>query len=197
MNYYTLNYVSKDSHKQTQLHFATKEGAIEWVEEFFLTMASYKVITKSCGYNVYDSVEVDKGIEIVENELGIFVYHNYINQAGIEVHHYTLATIVKQSIRIIGENKRKVYAYTSQWDDGEAFDGDVITEMFTTLSAARDRLSADANQAIELISHVYGDYYEQKASDYYDPNMERLIGDSDEYQRDWWRGKIIEQEISL
>ena len=87
--------------------------------------------------------------------------------------------------------------YTSQWNDGEAFAGEVIAEAFTTLSAAQDRLCADANQAIELISNEYGDYYEQEAGDNYDPTMERLIGDSDEYQRDWWEGKIIEQEISF
>jgi len=197
MYYYTLSYVSNDSHKQTQLHFATKEDAIAWVEEFFLTSASYKVLTRICGYNMYEPAVIDKGIEIVENELGIFVYHNYINHEGVEVHHFTLATIVKQSIRIVGENKRKVYVYTSQWNEGEAFAGEVIAEAFTTLSAAQDRLCADANQAIELISNEYGDYYEQEAGDDYDPTMERLIGDSDEYQRDWWEGKIIEQEISL
>ena len=83
----------------------------------------------------------------------------------------------------------KLYVYVTHWHDGQAFDGGVDGNVFATKIEAEQAMAADKAQAIEMISYAYGGYYDEDEDGY------TLVGDSDEYQFDWWEGKIIEKEI--
>lgn len=83
----------------------------------------------------------------------------------------------------------KVFVYTSHWHDGTAFEGDVIGDAFATREEAEARMAADKAQATEMIDNEYGGHYDEDKEDY------TIVGDSDEYQNDWWEARITECEI--
>lgn len=83
----------------------------------------------------------------------------------------------------------KVFVYTSHWHDGTAFEGDIVADAFATREEAEARMAADKAQAIEMIGNEYGGYYDEDKEDY------TIVGDSDEYQNDWWEARITECEI--
>lgn len=83
----------------------------------------------------------------------------------------------------------KVFVYTSHWHNGTAFEGDIVADAFATREEAEARMTADKAQAIEMIDSEYGDHYDEDKEDY------TIVGDSDEYQNDWWEAYITECEI--
>lgn len=83
----------------------------------------------------------------------------------------------------------KVFVYVSHWHDGTAFEGDVAGCAFATRKEAEQRMAADKAQAIEMMLAEYNGYYDEDKSDY------TIVGYNDEFQYDYWDGKITENEI--
>ena len=83
----------------------------------------------------------------------------------------------------------KVFVYVSHWHDGVEFEGGIFGKAFATREEAESQLAADKAQAIEMINDAYDGYYDEDKDGY------SIVGDSDEFQNDWWEGEITENEI--
>ena len=83
----------------------------------------------------------------------------------------------------------KVFVYVSHWHNGTAFEGSVSGRAFATREEAEREMAMEKAQAIEMIENVYEGYYDE------DEDGSTIVGDSDEFQNDWWEGQITEQEL--
>ena len=84
----------------------------------------------------------------------------------------------------------KVSVYTSIFEDGRKFEGDVSVDLYRTNESARERLYADREHVKEMFSRYYDeDDIIEEDDDYH---ISIFTNDYDDY----WEGRVEEKEIN-